>query len=59
VSAESGAALAAEWGCKFYETSAKDKINNVVCFYDVVRAARNRDGPKETKPKRKGKCTIL
>jgi len=32
--------LAKEWGCPHYETSAKDKINNEECFYQVVREIR-------------------
>eukprot|EP01084_Bolivina_argentea_P280506 479723_1 len=34
-----GEELAKEWGNKiiFFETSAKDRINNEVCFYDGVR----------------------
>jgi len=35
-----GEALAKEWGCPFFETSAKDKINNEECFYEVVREIR-------------------
>jgi len=35
-----GEELAKEWGCPFFETSAKDKINNEECFYEVVREIR-------------------
>jgi len=37
--------VAAEWGCSFFETSAKDKINNEECFYQVVREIRKFDLP--------------
>lgn len=40
VTTAEGKALAAEWGCPFFETSAKDKINNEECFYEVVREIR-------------------
>merc|ERR1712173_258909 len=33
--------LAAKWKCKFFETSAKEKINNEQCFYEVVRNPKN------------------
>jgi len=33
-------ALAKDWGCPFFETSAKEKIRNEVCFYEVVREIR-------------------
>jgi GTPase SAR1 family protein len=56
VTEESGRALAAEWGCAFYETSAKEKINNVDCFFDVVRATREK---KSEVAKKKRKCVIL
>jgi GTPase KRas protein len=38
-----GEELAKEWGCPFFETSAKDKINNEECFYEVVREIRKAD----------------
>jgi len=37
-----GQALAQQWGdyCAFFETSAKDKINNEEVFHEVVRKIR-------------------
>merc|ERR1712062_306588 len=37
VSKEEGQDLAKHWDCPFFETSAKNKINNVDAFYQVVR----------------------
>ena len=37
VSFDQGQGLAQEWGCPFFEASAKAKINNEECFYEVVR----------------------
>merc|ERR1712130_369167 len=37
VSIADGKALAKEWNCPFYETSAKVPINNVVIFEEIVR----------------------
>eukprot|EP00485_Elphidium_margaritaceum_P006026 CAMPEP_0202697088 /NCGR_PEP_ID=MMETSP1385-20130828/10418_1 /ASSEMBLY_ACC=CAM_ASM_000861 /TAXON_ID=933848 /ORGANISM="Elphidium margaritaceum" /LENGTH=198 /DNA_ID=CAMNT_0049353455 /DNA_START=39 /DNA_END=635 /DNA_ORIENTATION=- len=36
-----GKALADEWGCPFYETSAKTKINNIEPFFDCCRLIRD------------------
>eukprot|EP01083_Nonionella_stella_P025233 69519_1 len=38
-----GTELAKDWGdnSKFYETSAKEKINHEECFYEAVRLVRN------------------
>mmetsp|Transcript_27395 Transcript_27395/g.38230 ORF Transcript_27395/g.38230 Transcript_27395/m.38230 type:complete len:147 (+) Transcript_27395:333-773(+) len=65
VSEEEGRALAANWGCPFFETSAKEKINNETCFFALVKEIRNMQ-PKESTPgkgKDKGKkkifCTLL
>lgn len=57
-----GTALAKEWGCKFFETSAKDKINNEECFYEVVRqirAAEQKESGRNTGRKTGRKCAIL
>jgi GTPase KRas protein len=37
VSFDQGQTLAQDWGCPFFEASAKAKINNEECFYEVVR----------------------
>jgi len=58
---EEGQALAKQWGCPFYETSAKKKYNNEACFFDLVREIRkqreNLKGSKKKKPK--FNCHIL
>lgn len=36
-------ALAEAWQCPIFETSAKEKINNETCFYEVVREIRKFD----------------
>lgn len=41
VKKEEGEALAAELGCPFFETSAKDHINVDECFRELVREVRN------------------
>jgi GTPase KRas protein len=37
-----GADIAKQWGCPFFETSAKNKINNEVCFFELVREIRKK-----------------
>lgn len=37
---DTGAALAKEWGCGFYETSAKSSSNTDECFLELVRQVR-------------------
>jgi len=60
VSTADGKALAAEWGCPFFETSAKDKINNEECFYEVVREIRKAENkPIQKQPGGTGCCKIL
>jgi len=63
-----GQALAQKWGdyCAFFETSAKDKINNEEVFFEVVRKIRLiEDGPggqkQKTKKDNKGgfNCQVL
>jgi len=34
---EKGEELAEEWGCPFFETSAKTKTNNIVAYHETVR----------------------
>ncbi|CEO97156.1 Ras family [Plasmodiophora brassicae] len=60
VQTSEGEELAAQWGCPFFETSAKEKINNEECFFQVVREIRKME--KKTAPpttQRKKMCTIL
>lgn len=63
VSLEEGEALAAQWGCSFYETSAKTKLNSEVCFFDLVRKIREQSadaaGAKKSAPRKHRKCIIL
>jgi len=58
-----GQALAAKFGCPFYETSAKDKINNEICFIQLVREIRRIQAASNEKPvveKKKPRfCSIL
>ena len=66
VSEEDGQALAAQWKCPFFETSAKLKINSVECFQEAVRVARSAgnsvsslDKDGKQKPRRRFVCSIL
>jgi len=52
-------ALAKRFGCSYYETSAKERINNEKCFYQVVRAIRKIEVSHKKKEKKKGFCTLL
>lgn len=55
-----GAELAKEWGCGFFETSAKIKLNNEACFFELVREIRAQSQNEEKEPKGgKGFCSIL
>ncbi|RHY10410.1 hypothetical protein DYB37_002754 [Aphanomyces astaci] len=54
VSLAAGKALAAEWGCPFMETSAKERIRNEECFFEVVREIRKQDAAKRPAPKSNG-----
>ena len=53
-----GADLAKQWSCPFFETSAKIKLNNEACFFELVREIRKHT-KKEPIRKKKGPCTIL
>lgn len=62
VTYEQGKSLADQWGVPFMETSAKAKINNEECFYQVVREIRKREAEKESSTGGKPKpfrCIIL
>jgi GTPase KRas protein len=57
---EKGAELAKQWDAPFFETSAKIKLNNEACFFELVRQIRKLDVPEETPGSRMfPKCTIL
>jgi len=57
-----GAELAKQWGCAFFEASAKIKLNNEACFFELVRAIRT-ENKRRTGGKPPGKkggiCVIL
>jgi len=63
VSNEEGKALAKHWGnVPFFETSAKKKLNNEVCFFDLVREIRKMEKTSSNNKagKKKSKfCNIL
>jgi GTPase KRas protein len=66
VQADEGKQLAETWGCPFLECSAKSKINNEECFFEVVRAIRttavpapDSKGGGKSGGKKKGGCLIL
>ena len=55
--------LAAKWGCKYVETSAKDGINCKECFFQLVRDLKASDGDARkgagSARRRKLPCTLL
>lgn len=56
----SGEALAQQWGCPFFETSAKERINHLACFFEIVREIRRMENQEQSKPtKKKSLCNIL
>lgn len=58
-----GLELSKKWGCAFYETSAKIKLNNETCFYELVKEIRRQNAMAEGKAGgkkiRKKVCIIL
>ena len=50
---------AAKWGCPFFEASAKERINNETCFFDVVREIRKMDNKPLGKQDKKEFCSLL
>lgn len=54
-----GAELAKAWGCSFFETSAKIKLNNEACFFELVREIRKMKKPVKPEKPKKGFCSIL
>lgn len=63
VSSEEGAQRAAEMGCGFYETSAKEHTSVVTPFLDIIRASRrDRLATSQARPSARGKppaCLLL
>ncbi|KAL0248630.1 hypothetical protein GEMRC1_003864 [Eukaryota sp. GEM-RC1] len=62
VTNDEGKLLAEKFGCKFFETSAKDEVNVEDCFHELVRAVMNDSSAKPMQsqaPKKKGFCSIL
>lgn len=63
-----GEALAKKLGCKFMETSAKDRVNVDQSFYELVREVKKYQGSNATvtektgdeeKKSKKGACVLL
>jgi GTPase KRas protein len=56
-----GSELAKQWNCPFFETSAKLKLNNEACFFELVREIRKFEKQNQSKvaAKKKSKCIIL
>ncbi len=55
-----GAELAKKWNAPFFETSAKIKLNNEACFFELVREIRKADKAQPQKvAKKKSTCTLL
>lgn len=58
---QEGEELAAKWGVEFREASAKTKVNNEECFFELVRQVRLKQARVSAagkKPKKR-RCTIL
>lgn len=57
---DQGQALATEWHVPFFETSAKEAINNQSCFFEIVREIRRAQPNHSAKPnKAKFRCKFL
>lgn len=60
-----GQELAKSFGCPFFESSAKTRINVEESFYELVREIRkelqgeNKDGKKKKKSGKNPKCSLL
>eukprot|EP00008_Paramoeba_atlantica_P011818 CAMPEP_0201488594 /NCGR_PEP_ID=MMETSP0151_2-20130828/19244_1 /ASSEMBLY_ACC=CAM_ASM_000257 /TAXON_ID=200890 /ORGANISM="Paramoeba atlantica, Strain 621/1 / CCAP 1560/9" /LENGTH=186 /DNA_ID=CAMNT_0047873917 /DNA_START=68 /DNA_END=628 /DNA_ORIENTATION=+ len=61
VSISEGRDKALAYSCKFYEASAKSRINVEVCFYDLVREMRRfqGEGEKKSQKSKKKRCSLL
>jgi len=60
---EEGSELAHQWHCPFFETSAKIKLNNEACFFELVRTIRkqqqSKSGQTSGNGNKKRGCIIL
>ena len=60
VTTAEGSDKAKSFGCPFFETSAKSRINVEESFYDLVREIRRNNGPvKGSAKKKRGGCNVL
>jgi len=60
VATSEGNDLAKSFGCQFFETSAKARVNVDECFFGLVRAIRiERNGGVKEKKSKKGKRKLL
>jgi len=59
VKVEKAEEMAKRFGCMYFETSAKEKINNEDCFYQVAREIRKTEAQKMKTEKKKSFCNIL
>lgn len=59
VTKEEAAKLAGSFGCSHFETSAKERINNKECFFQVVREIRKAEAGLRKPDKKKSRCEIL
>ncbi|KNE63894.1 Ras-like protein 3 [Allomyces macrogynus ATCC 38327] len=59
VARDSAQQLAASWGCAFYETSARQKLNVDEVFFDLVRQINKQMPEKARETGKKKKCVIL
>jgi GTPase KRas protein len=57
VTQNEGEVLAGKWGIPFYEVSAKTKIKNEECFYQVVREIKVSENKKNLKSKSSNKSS--
>lgn len=57
ISAVEGWETAREWGCPFVEASARERINDVECFREIVRQMRKHNPDKPVK--KQDWCVIL
>jgi len=59
VKKEDAEKMASKFGCKYFETSAKEKMNNEECFYQVAREIRKIQDRRKKTVKKKVFCNIL